>query len=222
MRSKEEAHDYRYFPEPDLPPLVADAARVGAIARDMPELPDARRQRFLVGYGLPAYDVGQLTQSRATADYFEGVVRSGASAKIASNWLMGELARALNASAHDISTSPLPPGRLAELLVLVEKGEISGAIAKTVFEKMFSTGRSADEIVKQEGLTQIDDEPAIAALIDEVLSTNSDAVAQYRGGKASTFGFLVGQVMKRTSGKANPKRVNEVLKKMLDGQKTGT
>jgi aspartyl-tRNA(Asn)/glutamyl-tRNA(Gln) amidotransferase subunit B len=217
MRSKEEAHDYRYFPEPDLPPLVVDAARVAAITDAMPELPDARRQRFVAAYGLPEYDASQLTQSRAVADYFETAVRAGAAPKATSNWMMGELARALNTSGQDVAVSPVTPERLAELIGLIDQGTISGAIAKGVFEKMFASGRSADEIVGAEGLTQIDDESQITTLIGEVLSRHTDAVTQYRSGKTATFGFLVGQVMKATAGKANPKRVNELLKRMLQG-----
>jgi aspartyl-tRNA(Asn)/glutamyl-tRNA(Gln) amidotransferase subunit B len=220
MRSKEEAHDYRYFPEPDLPPLVVDHARVAAIGAAMPELPDARRLRFVEAYALPDYDAGQLTQSRALSDYFEGTVRAGAAPKSVSNWIMGELTRALKDSSYDITTSPVSPTALAGLLALIETGTISGAIAKAVFEKMFTTGRSADDIVRAEGLTQIDDESQIVDLIAAVLQANEDAVKQYRAGKASAFGFLVGQVMKAASGKANPKRVNQALKRMLDSVET--
>jgi aspartyl-tRNA(Asn)/glutamyl-tRNA(Gln) amidotransferase subunit B len=215
MRSKEEAHDYRYFPEPDLPPLVLDHARIAAIRSAMPDLPDVRRKRFVEAYGLPDYDAGQVTQTRALAEYFEAAVRGGAAPKAASNWMMGELARALNESGHDITASPVPPDRLAGLLALIEKGTISGAMAKNVFETMFTSGRDADDIVRAEGLTQIDDEAQILDLIAEVLRVNEDAVTQYRAGKASTFGFLVGQVMKAAGGKANPKRVNEALKRAL-------
>jgi aspartyl-tRNA(Asn)/glutamyl-tRNA(Gln) amidotransferase subunit B len=220
MRSKEEAHDYRYFPEPDLPPLVVDHARVAAIRAAMPELPDARRMRFVEAYALPDYDAVQLTQSRALSDYFEDTVRAGAAPKAVSNWIMGELTRALKDRGHDITASPVSPSALAGLLVLIENGTISGAIAKAVFEKMFTTGASAEDIVRAEGLTQIDDESQIVALIAAVLRTNEDAVKQYRAGKASTFGFLVGQVMKAASGKANPKRVNQALKRMLDSVET--
>jgi aspartyl-tRNA(Asn)/glutamyl-tRNA(Gln) amidotransferase subunit B len=215
MRSKEEAHDYRYFPEPDLPPVLVDTARVAALRAALPELPDARRQRFVEAYGLPEYDAGQLTQSRALSEYFERTVAAGASPKGASNWLMGELARALKESGADITASPVPPERLASLLALVETGTISGAIAKGVFETMFRTGREPDEIVRAEGLTQIDDEAQIAQLIGDVLQRHADAVAQLKGGKASAFGFLVGQVMKAAGGKANPKRVNELLRRAL-------
>jgi aspartyl-tRNA(Asn)/glutamyl-tRNA(Gln) amidotransferase subunit B len=216
MRSKEEAHDYRYFPEPDLPPLVVRPARVAAIRDGMPELPDARRHRFVVSCGLPEYDAIQLTQSRALADFFEAAVRAGAAPKAVSNWMMGELARALNASGRDISESPVSPERLARLLALIDDGTISGAIAKGVFEKMFESRRAAEEIVRAEGLRQIDDETQIVQLVADVLAANADAVAQYRAGKAATFGFLVGQVMKAASGRANPGRVNAILKKALD------
>jgi len=215
MRSKEEAHDYRYFPEPDLPPLVVDAARVAAIRAEMPELPDARRRRFVEQYAVPEYDAGQLTQSRALADYFEATIAAGAAAKPASNWIMGELARKLKEIDARTTPSPLPPERLAGLIALIEKGTISGSIAKDVFEKMFATGRAAGDIVAAEGLTQISDESQIVGLIADVLAKNGDAVAQYRAGKTATFGFLVGQVMKAAAGKANPKRVNELLREAL-------
>jgi aspartyl-tRNA(Asn)/glutamyl-tRNA(Gln) amidotransferase subunit B len=215
MRSKEEAHDYRYFPEPDLPPLTVDAARIAAIRSAMPELPDARRHRLVAQYALPDYDATQLTQSRELADYFERTVAAGAPAKAASNWIMGELARVLKTRGVGVTESPLPAERLAELLALVDRGTISGPIAKDVFEKMIASGRGAAEIVAADGLTQIDDESQIVSMVGEVLARHPDAVAQYRGGKTATFGFLVGQVMKATSGKANPKRVNELLKKAL-------
>jgi aspartyl-tRNA(Asn)/glutamyl-tRNA(Gln) amidotransferase subunit B len=215
MRSKEEAHDYRYFPEPDLPPLVVDATRVAAIRGAMLELPEARRRRFVEQHALPDYDAGQLTQSLALADYFEQAVEAGAPPKMVSNWMMGQLARALNERGRDISTSPVQPGQLAGLLALIENGTISGAMAKGVFDKMLASGRAPGEIVQADGLSQIDDEGQIVSLIADVLSRNTDAVTQYRGGKTSTFGFLVGQVMKATAGKANPTRVNELLKKAL-------
>jgi aspartyl-tRNA(Asn)/glutamyl-tRNA(Gln) amidotransferase subunit B len=215
MRSKEEAHDYRYFPEPDLPPLLVPRTRVAALEREMPELPESRRQRFVAAYGLPDYDAAQLTQSREAAEYFEQAVRAGAGPKAVSNWMMGEMARLLKDAGVDISQSPVAAPRLAELVALIEKGTISGAIAKTVFEKMFTSGASAGDIVKAEGLTQIDDEQQIEALVAAVLAQQSDAVDQYRNGKTATFGFLVGQVMKAAGGKANPKRVNEFLKRAL-------
>jgi aspartyl-tRNA(Asn)/glutamyl-tRNA(Gln) amidotransferase subunit B len=204
MRSKEEAHDYRYYPEPDLPPLTVDAARVERIRAGMPELPEARRRRFVDRYALPEYDAAQLTQSREVSDYFEAAVAAGASPKVAANWII------------NIAGSSLPIDRLAGLLALVEKNVISGSIAKTVFDTMIASGRTAEEIVAAEDLAQIDDEGQIARLVAEVLAKNASAVAQYRGGKSSAFGFLVGQVMKTAGGKANPKRVNELLKRVLD------
>jgi aspartyl-tRNA(Asn)/glutamyl-tRNA(Gln) amidotransferase subunit B len=220
MRSKEEAHDYRYFPEPDLPPVLVTADRLAALKMAAVELPDARRRRFVAAYGLPEYDAAQLTQSRETADFFEDVVHTGVSAKAASNWMMSELARVLKTTGVTIAESPIGATRLAGLLSLIEKGTISGAIAKTVFEKMISSHDDAATIVAREGLTQIDDDRAILSLIDEVVARNEDAVTQYRAGKASTFGFLVGQVMKAAAGKANPKRVNELLKHALEQAQT--
>ena len=216
MRSKEEAHDYRYFPDPDLPAVVVDAARVEAIRAEMPELPAARRQRFVGSYGLPEYDAGQLTQTRGLSDFFESAVRAGAAPKTVSNWMMGELARLLKESSRDITDSPVSPAQLAGLVALIDKGTISGAIAKGVFEKMMASGRSADAIVAAEGLTQIDDESQIVDMIAGVIAKNADAVAGYRAGKTATFGFLGGQVMKAAAGKANPKRVNDLLKRALE------
>ena len=215
MRSKEEAHDYRYFPEPDLPPIAVSAERVDAIRAAMPELPDVRRRRFAEQYALPEYDVTQLTQSRGIAEYFEASVRAGAPPKLASNWMMGEFARALKGANADVAASPVAADKLAGLIALIENGAISGSIAKEVFEKMFASGRTADEIVAAEGLAQIDDGGLIRSLIATVLAANADAVEQYRAGKAATFGFLVGQVMKAAKGKANPRRVNELLKSAL-------
>ena len=215
MRSKEEAHDYRYFPEPDLPPVIVTSERVAAIRAEMPELPDQRRARFVAAHGLPEYDAVQLTQSREVADFFEAAVAAGAGPKAVSNWMMGELARALKDAGTSIADSPVSPERLAELLALVERGTLSGAMAKGVFETMVASGRTASAIVETEGLAQIDDDTEILALVADVLARNADAVAQFRSGKASALGFLVGQVMKSTSGKANPKRVNAALQKAL-------
>jgi aspartyl-tRNA(Asn)/glutamyl-tRNA(Gln) amidotransferase subunit B len=212
MRSKEEAHDYRYFPEPDLPPVVVEPARLSQIRSGMPELPDARRLRFVEQYALSEYDASQLTQSRALADFFEATVKAGAAAKLAGNWIMGELARLLKDAGADISRSPIPAGQLAGLLALIDRGTISGSLAKSVFEKMAASGRTAEEIVAAEGLTQISDEGQIAA----VVGPHASAVAQYRSGKTSALGFLVGQVMKATAGKANPARVNALLRQALD------
>ena len=216
MRSKEEAHDYRYFPDPDLPPLVITPARIADIQAALPELPDARRARFVAEYALPEYDAAQLTQSRAAADYFEAAVNTGAQPKTASNWIMGELARKLKEGNTDLASSPVSPERLAGLLTLIDRGAISGTIAKGVFEKMFDADRSAEEIVAADGLAQIDDGEVITGLARAVIAANPDAVAQLRGGKAATFGFLVGQVMKAAKGKANPVRVNEILRRELE------
>jgi len=216
MRSKEEAHDYRYFPEPDLPPVVVDAERINGIRAAMPELPDARRRRFVAVFGIPDYDAGQLTQSRDVAEYFEATVRAGAPAKVASNWIMGELARALNEHGADIPTSPVDAERLAGLIAQIERGTLSGSTAKGVFEKMFVSSQTAADIVAADGLAQIDDDSQIVAMISEVLAANPDPVAQYRGGKTTAFGFLVGKVMKAAGGKANPKRVNDLLKRALE------
>jgi aspartyl-tRNA(Asn)/glutamyl-tRNA(Gln) amidotransferase subunit B len=216
MRSKEQAHDYRYFPEPDLPPLVVDAPRLAGIQASMPELPDSRRRRFVEEHGLPEYDAAQLTQSRAASEFFESAVRAGAPPKAASNWMMGELARALKGASLDISDSPVSPERLAGLIALVESGAISGAIAKTVFDHMLTSDAAAVAIVADRGLAQIDNEAELAARVADVLRAHEDAVAQYKGGKAGALGFLVGQVMKATGGKANPKRVNALLKQALD------
>jgi aspartyl-tRNA(Asn)/glutamyl-tRNA(Gln) amidotransferase subunit B len=215
MRSKEEAHDYRYFPEPDLLPLVVNEDRVAAIRGAMPELPDATRQRFVAAHGLPVYDATLLTQSRAMADFFEATVAAGARSKTASNWMMGELARALKERGREIADSPIQPAQFAGLLAMIDAGTISGAIAKGVFEQMLASGQSAEEIVRTQGLTQIDDESALVDSITAVIGRNQDALAQYRSGKAAAFGFLVGQVMKSTQGKANPKRVTELLKREL-------
>jgi aspartyl-tRNA(Asn)/glutamyl-tRNA(Gln) amidotransferase subunit B len=216
MRSKEEAHDYRYFPEPDLPPVVVDAERIERIRAAMPDLPDARRRRLVEVFGLPEYDAGQLTQSRRMADYFEATVKAGAPAKAASNWIMGELARVLNERGTDISASPLDAVRLAGLIALIENGTLSGSMAKGVFEKMYGSSQTAEAIVAAEGLAQVDDESQIVGLIAEVLTAHPDPVAQYRSGKTTAFGFLVGKVMKAAGGKANPKRVNELLRRALE------
>ena len=217
MRSKEEADDYRYFPEPDLPPLVVDAARIEAVRATMVELPDARRRRLVAVYGLPEYDAGVLTQSPALADYFERVAVEAGNPKAASNWVMGELLRTLNERGMTIGEVPLTPSALAGLIRLVDTGAISSSIAKDVFGRMYSSGRSADEIVAAEGLAQIDDEAALVTIVRDVLARHPDAVTQYRAGKQATFGFLVGQVMKASGGKANPKLANQLLKRSLEG-----
>jgi len=216
MRSKEEAHDYRYFPEPDLPPLVVDAARLEAVRATMTELPEARRQRFVREYAIPEYDAGVLTQSAQLADYFEAVAAAAGNAKAASNWVMGELLRTLKERGTTIAETTLAPEALAGLITLVENATISSSIGKDVFAKMYDSGRTAEDIVAAEGLAQNSDESALLAIVGDVIAAHGDAVAQYRAGRTATFGFLVGQVMKRSGGKANPKVVNALLKMRLE------
>lgn len=215
MRGKEEAHDYRYFPDPDLVPLVIDRAWVEEIRRSLPELPDARRERFQREYGLPAYDAEVLTASRTLADFYDECVRLFPDPKAVSNFVMSEVLRLLNAEGKDIVDTPLTPQHLAKLLGLVKEGTISGKIAKDVFEEVFKTGRDPAEIVKERGLVQISDEGELTRIVDEVLAANPAVVADYRGGKEKAFTFLVGQVMKATRGKANPALVNKLLKEKL-------
>jgi aspartyl-tRNA(Asn)/glutamyl-tRNA(Gln) amidotransferase subunit B len=216
MRSKEEANDYRYFPDPDLPAIIVAPERVASLLASMPELPAARRKRFVEEYGIPAYDATQLTQSRASADYFERAVTLGGAPKLASNWIMGELARKLKELRVELGASPLTPERLAGLLQLIEKGVVSQPIAKAVFEKMFESDRPAAEIVAAEGLAQIDDDGQIDQFVADVLARNIAAVEQYRAGKAASFGYLVGQVIKAAKGKANPARVKAVLERAIN------
>ena len=212
MRSKEEAQDYRYFPEPDLVPLVVDEAWLEEVRSTLPELPDAKRARFESVYGLPAYDAGVLTATRALADYYEAAVEAFAGdPKMVSNWVMSELLGLLNRDGREITESPVDPGGLAGLLRLMADGTISGKIAKEVFEEMYATGRDAEAIVEEGGLEQISDTGELEALVVQVLSENPDAVERYRSGKTQIVGFLVGQVMKATKGQANPKIVNELL-----------
>ena len=216
MRSKEHAHDYRYFPDPDLLPLVLDPAWVEKIRETLPELPDDKKERFMRDYGLPAYDAGVLVAEREPADYYEAVVKSGkVDPKAAANWVIGDLFGALNRAGRGIEESPVSAAALGGLLGLVADNTISGRIAKEVFEIMFETGKSAAEIVEEKGLRQVSDEGEIAAEIDKVLAANGDKVAEYKGGKDKLFGFFVGQVMRATGGKANPAMVNELLKKKL-------
>jgi aspartyl-tRNA(Asn)/glutamyl-tRNA(Gln) amidotransferase subunit B len=218
MRSKEEAHDYRYFPEPDLPPLEVSLEWVEEIRRTLPELPDARRRRFVTHYGIPDYDAAILTQSAALAAYFEATAAAAGNPKAASNWIMGELTRKMNELGVDIEAVRLTPEALAGLIRLVDSGTISGPIAKDVFETMYGSSRSAEEIVAAEGLARIDDVATIAAHVADVIRANEKAVGQYREGKQQTFGFLVGQVIKATGGKANPALVRDLLKKALEAK----
>jgi len=218
MRSKEEANDYRYFPDPDLLPLKVDAALIESVRATLPELPDQKAARFCSGYGLSAYDAGVLTASRELADYYEAVVRAAPSdPKLAANWVMGDLAAALNKESLEVSAGKLPAARLAELLQRIADGTISGKIAKEVFEVMWSEGAGADAVIESKGLRQITDSSAIGRAIEEVMAKNPAQLAEYRAGKDKLFGFFVGQVMKATSGKANPAQLNELLRTKLRG-----
>jgi aspartyl-tRNA(Asn)/glutamyl-tRNA(Gln) amidotransferase subunit B len=216
MRSKEDAQDYRYFPDPDLLPLVLDEPLIQRLRRELPELPEARRERFIHDYLLPAYDAAALTASRAGADYFEALVKaSGAEPKICANWQMGELAAALNREEKDIASSPVSAHMLAGIVQRVADGTISGKAAKQVFDVMWKLGGGADEIIEREGLKQLSDAGAVEKAVDEVLAANAKQVADYRAGKQKAFNSLVGLVMKATKGKANPAQVNEILKRKL-------
>jgi len=218
MRSKEEANDYRYFPDPDLLPLQVDAALIESVRATLPELPDEKAARFCSQYGLSAYDAGVLTASRELAAYYEEVVRAAPSdPKLAANWVMGDLAAALNKEGLEVSAGKLPATRFAELLKRIGDGTISGKIAKEVFEVMWAEGASADTVIESKGLRQITDSAAILRAIEEVMAKNPAQLADYRAGKDKLFGFFVGQVMKTTGGKANPAQLNELLRSKLRG-----
>jgi aspartyl-tRNA(Asn)/glutamyl-tRNA(Gln) amidotransferase subunit B len=217
MRSKEEAHDYRYFPDPDLVAVAPPAAWIEEIRAAMPELPEAKRARFAEQYGLSVYDATVLTGSRALAEFYEAAVRHGAPAKAAANWIMSELLALLNADGVEIDACRVSAKSLADLFVLIDNGTISGKIAKTVFEEMYRTGAAPDAVVAAKGLTQVSDAGELAAVIDQVLADSPKELEQYRSGKDKLFGFFVGQVMKRTQGKANPAKVNDLLKAKLAG-----
>ncbi len=215
MRSKEEAHDYRYFPDPDLVPLKLEKDWVEGFRTGLPELPAARAARFTTEFGLPKYDADVLTASRAIAEYFERCVRLFNQPKTVSNWVMGELVRELNLSGTDASASPVSPERLVSLLQLVEKGTISLKVAREIFPEIYRSGKSPEQIVQEKGLRQVSDEGALEKIIAAVLDNNPAQVAQFKEGKQQVLGFLVGQVMKASGGKANPGKVNEMLKKKL-------
>jgi aspartyl-tRNA(Asn)/glutamyl-tRNA(Gln) amidotransferase subunit B len=228
MRSKEEANDYRYFPDPDLLPVVLGEAYVAEVRGTMPELPDQKSARFVQAYGLSPYDAGTLTASREVAEYYESVVRAlssdgkggdgkGGDAKLAANWINGELAAALNRDSLEIGASPITAAMLAGLLCRIGDNTISGKIAKDVFEAMWTEGKDADAIIEARGLRQITDTSAIEKAIDAVIAANPGQLADYRSGKDKLFGFFVGQAMKATQGKANPALLNELLKKKLSG-----
>ncbi|MBZ5539269.1 MAG: Asp-tRNA(Asn)/Glu-tRNA(Gln) amidotransferase subunit GatB [Acidobacteriia bacterium] len=215
MRSKEKAHDYRYFPEPDLLPLHVSAEWREAIHAAMPELPDAKRARFIAQYGVTPYDAGVLTETRARAAYFEEAACAGAPGKSAANWMQTELLRRLNDSGKEIEASPLAPAALAELIQLIESGQITAAVGKKVFGTMFESGRSAKEIVASEGLAQTIDTGAIEQAAREVIEKNPENVAKYKAGNEGVFKFFVGQVMRATRGQANPQLINDILKRLL-------
>ena len=215
MRGKEEAHDYRYFPDPDLVPIVVDPEWIAAIKAGLPELPDTKKERFIREYGIPEYDAEVLTSSKPLANYYEACLKVYAKPKIVSNWIMSELLRELKRDEREIEDCPVPAQNLAQMLKLIDEGLISGKIAKSVFEEMYRTGKKAEEVVKEKGWVQVTDTSAIEKTIEEILAKNPKEVEEYKKGKEKLFGFFVGQVMKATQGKANPQLVNELLKKKL-------
>jgi len=215
MRSKEKAHDYRYFPEPDLLPVHVSSAWREDVQGNLRELPEAKRSRFLAAHGLSPYDAGVLTATQSLADYFESVIKAGASAKTAANWIQTELLRRLNDSGKEIAASPVSPSAFAALLKLVESGQITVSIGKRVFTTMFETGRTADEIVAAEGLGAQVDTSAIEQAAREIIEKNPDNVAKFKSGNEGVFKFFVGQVMRATRGQASPQAVNDILRKFL-------
>ncbi len=219
MRGKEEAPDYRYFPDPDLIPLVIDDEWIEGIRKSLPELPMEKRSRFVREHQIPEYDAGVLTSSKALADFYEACVKIFPEPKTVSNWVMGELLGTLNSDGKEITESPVTPAQLAGMLQLVKDGTISGKIAKTVFEGMYKTGKDAARIVKEKGLVQVTDQGSIEGAIERVLEANPDLIEAYRKGKEKLFGYFVGQVMKETRGKANPQLVNQLLKQKLAGRR---
>jgi aspartyl-tRNA(Asn)/glutamyl-tRNA(Gln) amidotransferase subunit B len=216
MRSKEEAHDYRYFPDPDLLPLVIDADWIAKVRRDLPELPVEKKKRFMTAYGLPSYDADILTSDRELAEYFENCLQAFNKPKAVSNWIMGALLGLLNAEGKSIDQAPIGATDLAQLLKMVDDGTISGKIAKSVFDEMARSGQSARQIVEEKGLAQISDSGAIEDVVARILAANPAEVEAYRNGKAKLLGFFVGQVMKETRGQANPQLVNDILKRKLE------
>jgi aspartyl-tRNA(Asn)/glutamyl-tRNA(Gln) amidotransferase subunit B len=215
MRSKEEAHDYRYFPEPDLPPLVISQELIESVRESLPELPDARRKRFIGEYGLSYNDAAQLVSNRALADYYEQTAKATGDPRIAANWIRSELLREMEAAGITADNSPVSPEELAALLRLITEDKISGKQGKEVLVEMFATGKPAATIIEARGLVQLSDTSEIDTIIDEVMAASPQQLEQYRVGKETLFGFFVGQVMKASKGKANPKVVNERLKEKL-------
>lgn len=218
MRTKEDAHDYRYFPDPDLLPLVVEQSYIDQVRRELPELPSARAERFISALGLPEYDAHSLTQEKDIADYFEQVAKLSSNPKASANWIMTDLVRELNESKTEITDSPVSAEHLAKMIQLIDKGTISGKIAKTVFTEMWASQKDPEAIVKEKGLTQITDTSAIEKMIDDIMSANPAQVAEFRSGKEKIFGFFVGQTMKASKGQASPELVNELLKKKLKGE----
>jgi aspartyl-tRNA(Asn)/glutamyl-tRNA(Gln) amidotransferase subunit B len=222
QRSKEYAHDYRYFPEPDLPPLRIENSWVEEVKAKLPELPEARRDRFISEFGLPLYDANLLTETRDMAEYFESCLKLGnaspARAKVVSNWMLGEYTRLMNSTNTDIAAAKIVPAELCHLIDLVQKGNISGTSAKMVFEEMFKTGRQADEIIKQQGLAQINDSSEIESAIAQIIAANPRPIADYKAGKTQAIKFLVGQIMKATKGRANAVTAQEMLIKKIEGK----
>ena len=216
MRSKEEAHDYRYFPEPDLVPVEISDEWIKETMSELPELPEKKRERFIQNYKIPEYDAGVLTASKEIADYYEKSASLYPEFKVISNWVMGELLRELKNDGQKINESPIKPEDLVELLKLIDKGTLSAKMAKTVFEEMYQSSKTAIEIVSKKGLAQITDSSAIENLVDEILQLNTDQVEQYKNGKEKVFGFLVGQIMKKSKGQADPALVNKLLKDRIN------
>jgi aspartyl-tRNA(Asn)/glutamyl-tRNA(Gln) amidotransferase subunit B len=222
QRSKEYAHDYRYFPEPDLPPLCIDQKWIERIQAELPELPESRRDRFMSQYGLPLYDANLLTESKMMADYYESCLNPGgtspAKAKTVSNWLLGEFTRLMNATNTDIAATKVTPAHFCRLIDLVQTGTISGTSAKPVFEEMFKSGKQADEIIQQQGLSQITDTHEIEKAVEQIIAANPQPVADYKAGKTQAVKFLIGQIMKVTRGRANASLVQELLIKKIEGK----
>ncbi len=217
MRSKEEAHDYRYFPEPDLPPLVVSETEIERSRREMPELPEARRKRFIEEYSLSFEDAAQLTDSRAMGDYFEAATRASGNAKATANWILNELVREMKTSGVEIISSPVSTDSLAQMIKMIDAGTISGKMAKDMLVEMYRTGRAVEDVVREMGGSQMSDDSEIRALVEQVISANPKQLEQYRAGKTGLIGFFVGQVMKMSSGRANPQVVNRILKEALEG-----
>ncbi len=216
MRSKEEAHDYRYFPEPDLVPIVLEKEWIEGVRAALPELPEARKKRYVNDFGLPEYDADILTTSKVLADFFEEAVSKSNNAKLVSNWIMGDLMRRLKEKEMEVEAVPFPAEYLAKLVTLIDKGTISGTIAKKVFDKMFDSGKDPEIIVKEEGLEVVNDEGALVAIVKKVVEGKPQSVADYKSGKEKAIGFLIGQCMKESRGKGNPQILNKLLKDELD------